>query len=41
MTLSDAAPRATAYRTLFVTSLVGFMVALEIAVIALVRDEIA
>ena len=31
----------TAYRTLFVTSLVGFMVALEITVIALARDEIA
>lgn len=41
MTLSEATPRATAHRTLFVTSLVGFMVALEITVIALARDEIA
>ena len=38
---SDAPPNAAAYRTLFVTSLVGFMVALEITVIALARDEIA
>ena len=39
--MPDATRRATAYRTLFVTSLVGFMVALEITVIALARDEIA
>ena len=38
---SDAKSNASAYRTLFVTSLVGFMVALEITVIALARDEIA
>jgi len=38
--MPDATRRATAYRTLFVTSLVGFMVALEITVIALARDEI-
>ena len=38
---SDATSNAAAYRTLFVTSLVGFMVALEITVIALARDEIA
>ena len=37
----DATSNAAAYRTLFVTSLVGFMVALEITVIALARDEIA
>lgn len=41
MSTAAATPPSTAGRTLFVTSLVGFMVALEITVIALARDEIA
>ena len=37
----DSNTRATANRTLLVTSLVGFMVAMEITIISVARDELA